>query len=471
MLPTPQSYMLFPSVVPADKLTAMTVCATEPAFIFTDGNKYTINIISVNADENYYAPHTHKKLDVTVDGGALRFDFAFEGEQEHTIQLIKDGAVIQYFAVFSLHEDLYSLTPLKGDLHSHSCRSDGSRDPSSQAGHYREQGFDFAALTDHNRYFTGEEIDTTFDGINTGFVRVLGEEVHCPGSVVHIVHIGGRQSVAEIYIHHRKEYEAEVEKYQNKVPTHIPEQYKDRYAKAMWATDKIHAFGGLAIFPHPFWRPGASKTYNVCDEFAKLLLNSGIFDAYELIGGMTQPDLNRSVAFWNDLRAEGLKISIVGSSDVHSLERSPHFPGNFTICFAEKKTNDAIVKAIKNGFCVAGETTGYEYDTQYRCYGSTRLVTYSQFLLKNYFPKLARLTAGAGVAMRAYVMEDTDAALINMHTDLADRFTARFFGRLAPTLPSKKLLDFEASARDNQLARGPLTRGSSVDATPAKSLI
>lgn len=471
MLPTPISYILWPAVVPANKTSTMTICAAEPAYLMPEGKSFQVKIISVNSDENYYDPKTHKTLTLQASQGVLQFDFIFEHEQEHLVQLISEETVMDTFSVFSVLEDLYALTPLRGDLHSHSCRSDGTRDPASQAGHYREQGYDFVALTDHNRFYPGDEIDTIYQGVNTGLTRVSGEEVHCPGSVVHIVHIGGKESVAANYIHQADDYEKQIEAYLAKVPDDIPEIYKDRYAKAMWATDAIHAAGGLAIFPHPFWRPNKSKIFNICDDFAKILLKSGMFDAYELIGAMTQEDNNRSVAFWGDLRAEGLQISVVGSSDIHNLRNYEHFPGHFTICFAKENTNDAIMEAVKNGLSVAVETADFEPRKQYRCYGSTRLVTYAHFLLKHYFPKLQRLAAGAGVAMRAYAMEDTTAELIDMHTQLADNFTKRFFGRLAPSLPSEKLLNFEQKARENQLCKGPKTRGSSINAAPAKSLI
>ena len=78
---------------------------------------------------------------------------------------------------------------------------------------------------------------------------------------------------------------------------------------------------------------------------------------------------------------------------------------------------------------------------------------------------------GAGVAMRAYAMDDADASLIEANTEIAEKLTARFFGRVAPTYPSEKLLAFEDKWRAIQIEKGPKTRGSSVDATPSKTLI
>ena len=162
-------------------------------------------------------------------------------------------------------------------------------------------------------------------------------------------------------------------------------------------------------------------------------------------------------------------MPVVGSSDTHALDGAT-FPYLFTVCFARENTNDAIIEAVKLGNCVAVETAGEDRAWQHRCYGSLRLVSYAQFLLANFFPKQQRLCAGAGVAMRAYAMNEAGAALVEQHAALVENFRNRFFGRVPAALPSSDMVSFEEKWRAAQLA-GPKTRGSSVDATPAKNLI
>lgn len=463
MLPTPHNFAVCPSVVPAGKVSHMTITADERIFIpFTDA-EYQLKILAVNGDEtdNYGDPVTHSHLTLTGKDGALQFDFNFEEEMLYKLQLYKDEKLLEEMQVYALEEDLYALTPLRGDLHGHSYRSDGRRDPAALAGHYREQGYDFFALTDHNRYWTGGEIDEAYEGVDTGFARVLGEEVHTPGCLVHIVHVGGKKSVAEKYVKDREGYEQEVAECLARVPETVPEQYRDRYARVMWATENIHAVGGLAIFAHPYWCPTGSQVYNVHDKFARILMMSGMFDAFEVCGGIGQVANNRQLALWNDLRAEGLKLPAVSSSDVHKINGSASFPHCFTICFAEKNENDAIVASIKNGLCVAAEGVGDEYRRQYRCYGSLRLVSYAQFLLTNYFQPMQRLCQGVGAMMRAYAMEACDGCVIDGMTKACRGWSERFFGRQAAILPSQKVRDFEDKWREKQLA-GPHTKGSQI---------
>ena len=142
MLPVTKNYELYPSIVKADEKNEMTVIPTERAFLLFEDREYSIEIIPRNGNEPYdYIPEAFEKLPVKAQNGIIRFDYTFNGEQEYLIYLTCDERVIGEFHVYSLYPDLYSLKALKGDLHSHSCRSDGARDPSALAGHFREQGY------------------------------------------------------------------------------------------------------------------------------------------------------------------------------------------------------------------------------------------------------------------------------------------------------------------------------------------
>lgn len=462
MLPDIKNYAIYPSVVREGQLTEMTIIPCERIHLFADGAEYLLKIIAVNSEESafYYIPTAQAEIPLTAKDGVLRFTYAFRGEQEYLLRLYQAEKLVSDLSVYALEEDLFSLRPLRGDLHSHSFRSDGACDPSAMAGHFREQGYDFFALTDHNRFYPGGEIDEVFSGVNTDFCRVRGEELHTPISYVHIVHVGGKKSVCAEYLHNRRVYEQEKEEILARVPSHVPEKFKEIYAMAMWATEHIHAVGGLAIFAHPYWTPVPSRCFNACDDLARLLLKSGLFDAYEIIGCMSPSQTNRSLALYNEACAEGHDIPVVGSSDVHGLTRSHSFPHHFTVCFAEENENDAIIAAIKKGFSVAVDAVGDEYERRYAVYGKLRLVSYANFLLAHYFPERTRALAGEGVAMRAYAMGAAPASLIEMTAKMISEEADRFFGRKPPCLPTREILDFEEKWRSVSEKEGPSTRGS-----------
>ena len=137
MLPTPENFMIYPSVVPSDETSQMTILATELAFLPFEGATYSLTIIPVCSDENYYHPENHVKLELVGEGGALKFSHTFSGEGEHLLLLSKDEKPIGEMHVYSLGADLYGLVPLRGDLQDrkstrlNSSHAELSRMPSS----------------------------------------------------------------------------------------------------------------------------------------------------------------------------------------------------------------------------------------------------------------------------------------------------------------------------------------------------
>lgn len=454
-------YAVYPSVVRANKRARLTVTATENIFLFFEDREYTVKINPYDSDVLDYHNPSHKTVfTVTAHGGVLSFEYDFCDEGEYCLEMSDGETRLQLLKLYALKDDLFERRPLKGDFHGHSYRSDGKHDPAALAGFYRENGYDFMTMTDHNRYFPSDELREAYSGVKLGFTVINGEEVHTPGSIVHIVHAGGVNSVDDIYFKDSARYETEYRQIENELPDSVPAQYRTRFAMAKWACGKIHDAGGLAIFAHPFWRPAGAASYNVKNDFARLLLTSGMFDAYELVGGMGVDGVNMSVAMWNDLRAYGLNISVVGSSDVHTLE-GKNFAYHFTVVFAKDNTPEAVIQAVRDGYSVTVEMSGGEDDREYRCYGSMRLVIYTQFLLGGYFKRTAQITAGEGVAMRRYLIGEEDGALLSAMQDRTGAFYRRFFGIDPPVLSDKKRLDYENKWRGVQL-NSPETRGSSL---------
>lgn len=82
----------------------------------------------------------------------------------------------------------------RGNLHTHSTRSDGAKTPAQVCAVYRRRGYDFLSLTDHFREkYDWPLVDTS--GFQTkGFVTIPGAELHAPktslGGLWHILAVG-----------------------------------------------------------------------------------------------------------------------------------------------------------------------------------------------------------------------------------------------------------------------------------------
>jgi predicted metal-dependent phosphoesterase TrpH len=88
----------------------------------------------------------------------------------------------------------------RGNLHTHSNRSDGALTPETVCAHYRDAGYDFLALTDHfTKRYEYPIVDTRPFRTNR-FTTILGAELHAPqnshGEVWHILSVGLPQDFA-----------------------------------------------------------------------------------------------------------------------------------------------------------------------------------------------------------------------------------------------------------------------------------
>ena len=131
-----------------------------------------------------------------------------------------------------------------------------------------------------------------------------------------------------------------------------------------------------------------------------------LYDAFELVGGQSVHENNVQNAFYQEQRAMGRRISIVGSSDSHGTDPASYFGIGQTVVFAKDMEQDSICDAIKQGYSVAIEK---EYGEQERVYGSYRMVKYARFLLDYYFPAHDELCVEEGILMREYALGDEEA--------------------------------------------------------------
>jgi len=82
----------------------------------------------------------------------------------------------------------------RGNIHTHSNRSDGTQAPEEVCRRYREAGYDFLCLSDHFLPRYGFPIVDTRPFRTNAFTTILGAEVHAPanshGEVWHILAAG-----------------------------------------------------------------------------------------------------------------------------------------------------------------------------------------------------------------------------------------------------------------------------------------
>lgn len=418
---------LFPRVIPSDKESALVISGDDLK------GKRKVKV-AVQSMELYNLPHCDKYFidedkryalsDVAVKGGKAEFKFTPKGEQRHRVY-VDTGARKLTFEIYSLKEDLYKLNPYKGDTHMHSTESDGLFTPTEVVAAYYERGYDYIAITDHHKYKGSAEIAKKTDKIAKYFKAYPGEEVHNRGmGYFHIINFGANASVNEIINADPDGVFAEVTskaaelKKQYNLPDDIDEK---EFAFRYWVSNKIREFGGVSVLCHPYW--DAYGEYNMQTPMLEFLLKNGIFDAFEVVDDddKTGNGVNLQTAMYNELRAEGVKIPIVGASDCHNVV-SELFDKFFTYAFAEDVSK--VKEAVMSFNSVAVEKIGNEY----RVYGPFRLVRYARFLTDNFEPEIQSLRKGVAGKIED-VIKKTDAKAMAKIEKTAEDYRKAFFGR------------------------------------------
>lgn len=375
-----------------------------------------------------------------LENGEVIISMPFAGEQEHHFQFeyeweemneaypVYAKKICKFCAkVYSLEEDLYSLRPYKGDLHVHTFKSDGQADPKYVAARFREAGYDFTTISDHKQYQPSLDTIQYWEGKKcAGFMIYPGEEVHTPDNTVHIINFAGKRSVNTLYRENEDLYREETKQYLANIPDEDKVEGADLFqvAASEWAFDRIRECGGLAVYCHPYWK----QNTNVLPEaLVSNIFKRRKFDAFELIGGFSpfeQDSENFQVIRWMEERLKGNDFPVIGASDSHatdSVDATPvqrqsfadigdavMFNWYYTIVFAEENTAESLVENVKKFHSVAV----YAKDGKNsEVYGSFRLVKYTHFLLREYFPLLAQRCKIEGLLMQEYLATEDENCL------------------------------------------------------------
>jgi hypothetical protein len=196
----------------------------------------------------------------------------------------------------------------RGALHIHTSESDGALDPAAAIAWYRENKYQFAAITDH-----GKLVDTSALG-DGSFVCLPGIEYDLGeteiGGPYHIVGLGVARAPA------------------------LPAD-----ACAQEAINAIRDAGGEAILAHPYW---LGATLN---DLLPLAGHLGV----EIFNATCEETISKglSVVHWDDLLARGKRLWGLAVDDAHW--RRPDHGEGWVVLKARRLTRDAIMQALRDG--------------------------------------------------------------------------------------------------------------------------
>ncbi len=220
----------------------------------------------------------------------------------------------------------------RGTLHIHTTVSDGELTPEQTKQLYRDHGYDFIAITDHNRYGVYADMN------EPDFLMMPGTEIDCfyEGQVHHVVGVGSPDAPG--YEH-----------------GHRFLGLKDKHPQAL--VDELTGHGNMAIYAHPFW--------SYCDP--ALLLSLRGLTGMEIINYSCEQEWKSGVSeyYFEYVRSRGSGLWCFGADDAHG--HVPDYMGGYITVKAPELTHAAILDAIKRGsfyasFAREGEKAPEIYD-------------------------------------------------------------------------------------------------------------
>ncbi len=211
----------------------------------------------------------------------------------------------------------------RGNLHTHSTRSDGVLSPEEVCRRYRAEGYDFLALTDH---FVGAYaypiVDTT-PYRSDDFTTILGAELHSGamsnGELWHILAVGLPPDFA---------------------PSDSPDFHpKPGQETAAELAARAVAAGAFVAIAHPQWSGlTLADARGVTAAHAVEIYNHGCANGCDRPDGFAIADL---------LVSEGRRLTMVATDDAHFYEPD-HF-GGWVMVKSPENTPEALLSALKSG--------------------------------------------------------------------------------------------------------------------------
>lgn len=240
----------------------------------------------------------------------------------------------------------------KGNLHAHSTLSDGRLEPEEVLRRYKEAGYHFASISDHDRYFNTTEYDSDqFIVIPAIEWTVLGPDNIHKGHHVH--GIWGTREMAEA---------AGDRMFQHlqKLPPRDWEDEGSEHAAVQKCSDDLRSAGNLVIYNHPVW-----SKLEVADMMIEGLTGIEIYN----YGCEIETANGNATLLWDQLLRRSRKVFGFASDDAHfGFESDSLYYGAFggwIHVIANELTREALAEAIVQGsFYSSSGPEIYEYKVE-----------------------------------------------------------------------------------------------------------
>jgi len=211
----------------------------------------------------------------------------------------------------------------RGNLHTHSTRSDGVLSPSEVCRRYQAEGYDFVALTDHFVGLFDYPITDASDAHNEHFTTIKGVELHTGimknGNLWHLLAIGLPADFTPPDAPHFNPVEG------SEPAADIAQRARDA--------------GAFVAIAHPHWS-------GMTEADARTITAAHAVEIYNH-GCIIDNDRGEGFVTLEHLLNEGRKLNLIATDDAH-FNTPDHF-GGWVMVKARENTPEALLAALKTG--------------------------------------------------------------------------------------------------------------------------
>ncbi len=211
----------------------------------------------------------------------------------------------------------------RGNLHTHSDRSDGVLDPQEVCQRYHAEGYDFISLTDHFVGLYDYPITDTSNYRDNGFTTILGAEMHTGamsnGLIWHLLAIGLPADFTP-----------------PDAPNFVSHDSSETGASVAQRARDAGAFVAIA---HPHWsRMTEADAHSITAAHAVEIYNHGC---------AVDNDRGESLMVLDHLLDQGNHLNLIATDDAH-FNTPDHF-GGWVMVKATENSPEALLAALKAG--------------------------------------------------------------------------------------------------------------------------
>lgn len=233
----------------------------------------------------------------------------------------------------------------KGNMHAHTTLSDGKQTPEELKAFFKEHGYHFVAITDHDRSYTHPELDDDEFITLTSFemsIKELPEVRTSQAPRMKVCHLNfyakeRTNDVTPFYDSSRDTYSSAEDR------AALIEKFGD--CRRVYSAESINAMvrfanenGFFVAYNHPRW---SNENYAQYSQYEGLW-GVEVYNTACWLGGLHEDNVH----VVEDMLTDGKRVFLTCGDDNHSVETSG---GAFVMVNAPSLTYDNIVDGLLNG--------------------------------------------------------------------------------------------------------------------------